>query len=196
MGTRASAEATRTGHRSDPPGPPGAQPLPARTHHTGPVPAQAPAPEAPAAARDPAQHAHGCRYASAELDPEPAAAAHARTLTREHLALWDMNALTDDAATIATELISNAIKNIPRRSTGLTLTYAIHATPGQLRITVWDIGPGHPQPRPPDPQAETGRGLHMISELTGGNWGWHPCPSGGKVVYATLTQPTAPDDTA
>jgi anti-sigma regulatory factor (Ser/Thr protein kinase) len=126
------------------------------------------------------------RYASAQLDPQPAAAARARRLTRETLIRWDMAAsLTDDAEIIAAEIVANAINAVPPGTTGLAIVYAIHAAPPGLRIYTWDIGPGHPVPANPDPDALSGRGLTIINALTE-RWGWWPTPSGGKVVYATL----------
>jgi hypothetical protein len=194
MGPRASAEATPTARRSDLRQPPSPPTLPARTRcpDRAPAPAPAPAPETPAPT-GPRPRPPGT-YASAQLDPSRAAPAKARKITREFLARRDMQALTPDAELIASELVTNALARVPRDATGLAIIYAIHAAPTGLRLSVWDIGPGHPQPRPPDPDAETGRGLHHINHLTGGRWGWKlTSKSGGKVVYATLTQPTAPD---
>jgi anti-sigma regulatory factor (Ser/Thr protein kinase) len=122
------------------------------------------------------------RYASAELNPQPAAAGQARRLTRQTLAHWGMADLTDDAETIATEIVTNAV---PPGTAGLSIVYAIHAAPPGLRIYTWDIGPGHPVPANPGPDAVSGRGLTIINALTE-RWGWWPTPSGGKVVYATL----------
>ncbi len=128
------------------------------------------------------------RYASAQLDPQPAAPARARRITRDCLNRWDMHALTNDAQVIASEIVSNALAAVPPASAGLTIVYAIHAAPPGLLIYTWDIGPGHPARTHADPNAETGRGLTIIDALTAGDWGWWPTPeSGGKVVYATLT---------
>lgn len=150
---------------------------------------------------DPDQHAtshkrgraarpHGSRYASAELAPRPAAAAEARRITRDHLTRWGMQHLTDDAVTIASELVSNAIAAVPPGSPGLSLILAIHARPPELHIHVWDIGPGQPSHNTASDDAETGRGLAIIDHLTRRQWGWWPTPaSGGKVVHATLTPP-------
>jgi hypothetical protein len=129
------------------------------------------------------------RYASAQLDPHPASSARARRLTRQTLARWDMASLADDAETIAAEIVANAINAVPPGTTGLAIVYAIYATPPGLRIYTWDIGPGHPVPATPDPDAVSGRGLDIVSALAEG-WGWWPTPSGGKVVYATLAAPT------
>jgi anti-sigma regulatory factor (Ser/Thr protein kinase) len=135
-------------------------------------------------------------YASTELDPDPAAAAKARELTRDRLALWDMDALTEDAVSVASELVANAVNAVPPGTSGLAIIIALHATAPGLRISVWDIGPGHPQLKQPDPDATSGRGLLMIDALTAGNWGTWPTPeSSGKVVWAEIacheTQTTA-----
>jgi anti-sigma regulatory factor (Ser/Thr protein kinase) len=130
------------------------------------------------------------RYASAELDPQPSAAARARRLTRLTLARWDMASLAEDAETIAAEIVANAINAVPPGTTGLAIVYSLHATPPGLRIYTWDIGPGHPVPAAPALDAVSGRGLTIISALAE-RWGWWPTPSGGKVVYATLAATTA-----
>jgi hypothetical protein len=44
-------------------------------------------------------------------------------------------------------------------TSGLGIIVALHAVPPGLRISVWDVGPGHPAPADADPSAETGRGL-------------------------------------
>jgi anti-sigma regulatory factor (Ser/Thr protein kinase) len=91
-------------------------------------------------------------HASADLRAEPAAARRARRLTRDTLARWHLNHLTDDAQTIASELISNALDVATRpRGTLPAIIFAIHRRPDQLRITVWDNGPGQPRPAQPSP---------------------------------------------
>ena len=132
-------------------------------------------------------------YACADLGPEPAAAAQARRLTRDTLARWDMRHLADDAEAIASELAANAIKAAtPPRGTLPAIIFAIHHRPDELRIIVWDNGPGHPQHTTAGPDAEAGRGLAIVDSLTGRNWGWWPTPrSGGKVVWAALPAPAA-----
>jgi len=130
-------------------------------------------------------------YARADLGPEPAAAAKARRLTRDTLARWDMSALTDDAQAIASELATNAINAATRPPGTLpAIIFAIHRRHGEIRIIVWDNGPGKPEHTAPGPDAETGRGLAIIDTLTDRNWGWWPTPaSGGKVVWAAIPDP-------
>ena len=131
-------------------------------------------------------------HASTELAAEPAAAARARRLTRTTLTRWGLPDLRDDAETIASELASNALKSAAApRGTLPAILFAIHHRPGQVRITMWDNGPGQPRLTDPGPDAETGRGLAIVAALSQ-RWGWWPTPnSGGKVVYAVLP---APDD--
>ena len=146
----------------------------------------------PAGTRSPSLLPPGSRYASAELPPDPFGAAKARRLIRDHLARWHMDDLTDDAQAIASELAANAIAAVPPGCPGLCLVFAIHYRPPELRIIMWDNGPGEPHPAVPRQDAETGRGLAIIDHLTGRNWGWWPTPlSGGKVVWAALTTTTS-----
>jgi anti-sigma regulatory factor (Ser/Thr protein kinase) len=96
-----------------------------------------------------------------------------------------MASLTEDAETVATEIVTNAVNAVQPGTTGLAIVYAIHATPPGLRIYIWDIGPGHPVPANPELDAVSGRGLTIVDAISE-RWGWWPTPSGGKVVYATF----------
>ena len=159
---------------------PHAAALPART----PGPARA-MPPPPAAAGPPGT------YAATDYPPEPAAAARARRLTRDTLTRWHLGHLADDAEAIASELIANAANAATQpRGTLPAIIFALHHRPGEIRIIVWDNGPGQPTLTEPEPHAEKGRGLAMIDTLTGQNWGWFPTPvSGGKVTWAALPAP-------
>jgi anti-sigma regulatory factor (Ser/Thr protein kinase) len=170
--------------------------LPVRSSHTRPAAAPAPkdpAPQpAPGPTPRPGPRPEPGQYTRADLDPDPASAAAARRITRDTLNSWNLQALTDDAQTIASELAANAIAATPPDSPAPAIILTLHYQPPQLTIRLWDIGPGQPHPASPDHDAENGRGLLLISSLSQ-DWGWWPCPhSGGKVVFATLTAP--PDD--
>jgi anti-sigma regulatory factor (Ser/Thr protein kinase) len=135
-------------------------------------------------------------HASACLPAAPAAARRARTLTRDTLTRWEMPHLADDAETIAAELTANAQRFATQpRGTLPAILFAIHRRPGEVRIIVWDNGPGQPRLIEPGPDAETGRGLAMIAALSR-QWGWWPTPiSGGKVVWSALPADDGPKDT-
>jgi anti-sigma regulatory factor (Ser/Thr protein kinase) len=181
MGRQASAETAPTRHRSDIREPADDVPAPA-------MPARAPT--LPALAAGPPG-----TYAQTDFRPEPAAAGRARRLTRDTLASWYLDDLADDAETIASELISNALDVATEpRGTLPAIIFAIHRRPDELRIIVWDNGPGQPHPAEPGPDAETGRGLAIVRHLSH-QWGWWPTPiSGGKVVWAALEH-DGPQDT-
>jgi hypothetical protein len=90
-------------------------PAPAAGHAAAPPTAPGPRPPGSRDANEPS------RYASAQLDPQPAAPAQARRLTRDCLARWDMRALTDDAEAIASEIVTNALAAVSPASAGLTI---------------------------------------------------------------------------
>jgi anti-sigma regulatory factor (Ser/Thr protein kinase) len=182
MTTRPAAGHTARAH---------AAPLPARTPAF--TPARRAVPPRPAGPAAGPADTPGT-YARADLPPEPAAAGQARRLTRQALTRWGMDALTDEAQAIASELAANAAAAaIPARPALPAIIFAVHQRPGELRIIVWDNGPGQPQPAHPGTNDEHGRGLAIIDALTRRNWGWWPTPkSGGKVVWAAL--PTTDDD--
>jgi anti-sigma regulatory factor (Ser/Thr protein kinase) len=138
-------------------------------------------------------------YARTDLAPDLAAAARARRLTRETLGRWRMDALADDAQAVASELASNAIAAAVAPCANLpAIIFALHRRPAEVRIIVWDNGPGRPRPAEPGTDDENGRGLAIVDALTGRNWGWWHTPcSGGKVIWAALPVPSdsaCPDD--
>ena len=93
--------------------------------------------------------------------------------------------LTDDAETIASEIVANAINAATEpRGTLPAIILGIHHSPGQAPHHRLGQRP-RPPPAPPTPTPTTrrGRGLGIVNALTANNWGWWPTPhSGGKVV--------------
>jgi anti-sigma regulatory factor (Ser/Thr protein kinase) len=166
--------------------------LPARPRGTA-SPAPAPTPLAPAPRPATAISRPGGRYTRTDLTPGPRAAAQARAFTRATLNQWDLGHLAPDAEAIAAELLANAsAAAIPAARPFPAIIFSVHDRPPELRIFAWDNGPGHPQPASAGPDAETGRGLAIISALSR-QWGWWPTPgSGGKVVWASVPTATGP----
>jgi anti-sigma regulatory factor (Ser/Thr protein kinase) len=107
------------------------------------------------------------------------------------LTVWGLAHLTDLAALITSELVTNAIaasaSTTPPGKEGRPVILSMTARDGELLIRVWDADPAMPppdEPAPPDPLPEDGRGLIIVSELSR-QWGWHP-GNGGKFVWASL----------
>jgi anti-sigma regulatory factor (Ser/Thr protein kinase)/anti-anti-sigma regulatory factor len=118
------------------------------------------------------------------LAPTPTAPAVARAFVREvcrswHLALPDATVM-DRAVLLANELVTNAIVHA---HTEIRLRLELRGD--RLHIAVRDGSPGFLQLVPPDWQAEGGRGLWLIEQLTRA-WGVDRHPDGGKVVWCTL----------
>jgi hypothetical protein len=63
----------------------------------------------------------------------------------------------------------------------LALAWPAHG----VRIEVWDRAPDLPRMREPDWEAEHGRGLFLVHQLTGGRWGCRTV-DGAKCVWAEL----------
>jgi anti-sigma regulatory factor (Ser/Thr protein kinase) len=90
--------------------------------------------------------------------------------------------VADDIVFIASELAANAI--LHTQSRGSTFTVRCHASPGQVRIEVEDLG-GPWRPRNP---GDRPHGLDIIQALTGPDqWGTQATASGGRTVWARLT---------
>jgi anti-sigma regulatory factor (Ser/Thr protein kinase) len=88
----------------------------------------------------------------------------------------------DDIILIADELAANAI--LHTQSRGSTFTVRCHASPGQVRIEVEDLG-GPWRPRNP---GDRPHGLDIIEALAGPDeWGTETTGTGGRTVWARLT---------
>lgn len=102
--------------------------------------------------------------------------------------------ITDTAALLVTELVTNAAKaaGLAHCSTGSDVTslnqisLVLGYTGTAVRIEVTDASPVPPVRREASPDAQTGRGLLIIEALTS-EWSYHILPSGrGKTVYCVL----------
>jgi anti-sigma regulatory factor (Ser/Thr protein kinase) len=86
----------------------------------------------------------------------------------------------DVAVLLASELFSNSVRHSGSGLPGGTVTVAVTAEDGLVRVEVTDRGgPGVPRVRPAGGDAEDGRGLAMVTALTAG-WGWRR--RGGRTV--------------
>jgi hypothetical protein len=124
----------------------------------------------------------------------PPAVAHsvteARTFTLRTLQRWGATDCTDEVVAVVSELLTNALRHaLPepgaRGSIGSIRLGLLHPGPCVL-CAVADPSNQVPVPRHPDWDAETGRGLQVVSSLSH-RWGYCPAPDpGGKVVWATV----------
>jgi Histidine kinase-like ATPase domain len=123
-----------------------------------------------------------------ELAPVLAAAGQARSWAADRLAECCPPDLADDAILLVSELVANAVRAHQerlrlrdRRNVELMLTMFS----GTLRIEVYDrVGRDYPELARADCDAETGRGLQVVSAVAA-QWGWRDIP-GGKVVWCDL----------
>jgi len=128
----------------------------------------------------------GCRV---RLTAGPAAAAEARRQVRAAIRTWDIPVDPDVAILLTSELVTNAIGH---EVTGMVML-AITCSCGQLRVDVHDTSRALPMLVDAPVDAETGRGLMLVTTLSA-EWGFYRTPA-GKAVYFTLTfQPDAAED--
>lgn len=128
----------------------------------------------------------------------------ARRFTETFVRKHGLDAITDTACLIASELATNAVRaygpldQLAYYSDGLTpaIGICLHTTGARLRIEVWDEAAGFPVLREASADSECGRGLALINAMTEGRWGWHPValPWATKSVWAEICHPapTAP----
>ena len=86
----------------------------------------------------------------------------------------------DDAALLVSELFGNSVRHAQSGAPGETITVAVMAADGLVRVEVTDrSGVGAPGLRPARSDAEGGRGLQLVASLAA-RWGWRQC--GGRTV--------------
>ncbi len=126
---------------------------------------------------------------SLELAAQPAAVPLARSHTRQVLAKWDVDGLTDPAELIVSELVTNAI-----RSATTSVTLGLASDRRRIQIRVRDDDPDRPALSRAEPDAEGGRGLLLVACLSVA-WGTVDLSGGSsKAVWAIVetAEPTPP----
>jgi len=119
----------------------------------------------------------GCRV---RLTAGPAAAAQARRQVQAAIRAWDIPVDPDVAVLLTSELVTNAIRH---EVTGIVML-AITCSCGQLRVDVHDTSRALPMLVDAPADAETGRGLMLVTTLSA-EWGFYRTPA-GKAVYFTV----------
>ena len=78
----------------------------------------------------------------------------------------------DDAALLVSELFGNSVRHSRSGAAGQTVTVAVSAGDGLVRVEVTDhSGPEVPELCPAGRDAEGGRGLQLVAGLAA-RWGW------------------------
>lgn len=116
----------------------------------------------------------------------------ARLLAAKQLRTWPVSpAVTDRAEQIVAELAANAARHGRVQGRDFRLTLTLDDVTGTLRIAVTDTrGEKLPVLRPdPQPDAESGRGLLLVTALAD-RWGTEPYPPTGKTVWAEVDSRT------
>ncbi|HZB29322.1 MAG TPA: ATP-binding protein [Streptosporangiaceae bacterium] len=117
-----------------------------------------------------------------KLDPEPASVRTARDFIRSSLRDLGFPESVDDAVLIASELVTNAVREAP----DTPCLVAISADRGGPVLEVHDCSPEGLKPRPADFVSEHGRGLHVVEALCAE---WDCVQSGGgKAVIVKLAR--------
>ncbi len=122
------------------------------------------------------------RLAIQPLTTSAATAAEARRFIRNALIAWRIEHVTDQAITVATELIGNAV-----RHTHAPQQLRLHYCHDRLVVDVSDHDPRTPRRMPPNPKAPGHRGL-VIVEALAHRWGTRPTHD-GKIVWAEIAVP-------
>ncbi|MFF3214134.1 ATP-binding protein [Streptomyces sp. NPDC002886] len=125
------------------------------------------------------------RYSDGYLARDSAPTRARRDVTL-YLHTWGLDHLVDDAQLIVSELVTNAIRHTRTDRVGVSVT----RHPDCVRIVVTDTSRTIPSPVLVDPDAEVGRGLHLIDQLATG-WGSDLLGT-GKRVWAELTTNKGP----
>jgi hypothetical protein len=104
----------------------------------------------------------------------------ARNFVREACERWLVDHLTENAVTVATELVENAVRH-GRSEPVLRL----ELRGDRLSVAVRDASPEPPGEPRTDTQRPGGRGITIVDSLCR-VWGCSPWPRGGKVVWAVI----------
>jgi anti-sigma regulatory factor (Ser/Thr protein kinase) len=107
----------------------------------------------------------------------------ARFYVRAALTYHGLADYAEDAETVASELVSNAIAHASAAAINLELR--LEEESGAIAVIVTDPSPHPPVKRDPTENAEHGRGLHVVEALSA-RWGWTP-QDPGKAVFAIFT---------
>ena len=134
------------------------------------------------------------RVSRLEVGPLPSAVPCARLHATVILQEWNLAHLTDKTELIVSELTTNAVKASTSLAETQPIAVNLLASHDWLIVQVWDALPAAPTLRTHAPDAETGRGLQIVSVLSD-RWGFYRPRTGGKAVWAAI-RATRADESA
>lgn len=115
-------------------------------------------------------------YVAVDLPSEPSASPLARRQVRGALHGWSDPSI-DDASLLVNEVVSNAVEHGDP-----PVRLGVSVNDGHARMDVKDANPQEPEPKPRDTEAEHGRGMILLDELSD-RWGVEQIPGDGKSVW-------------
>jgi anti-sigma regulatory factor (Ser/Thr protein kinase) len=120
----------------------------------------------------------------AEMGAQPSAVPHARRCARQALTAWKLGDIADDIELVVSEIVTNAVRaTLGMRAAAPVALYLALDRRG-LYVLAWDCCPELPVLRAHADDAESGRGLELVSALSD-EWGTCACAEGGgKVTWA------------
>ncbi|WP_431042418.1 ATP-binding protein [Streptomyces sp. P1-3] len=113
---------------------------------------------------------------------DPRAIGVVRATIRSILKAARLTCITDTAELLVSELATNAYRSA---TTDTFISMEWEPEPPDLRVAVWDTGPGLPEPRAARDGDESGRGLALV-ESCADDWGIDRYPN-GKAVWFTMS---------
>ncbi len=121
-----------------------------------------------------------CHRHAADLVPSALAPSDARTIVRSVCRELNATDVTDTAALLTSELVTNAV----RHARG-PMHLAVALAHERLVVTVYDADPAPPQPQSSGPRQVGGRGLTLVEKLSE-DWGYRRTSDSGKAVWFAL----------
>lgn len=117
----------------------------------------------------------------------PRCVALARAELLKALAEWGLSEIEYSAATVVSELVTNAVLHA-RAPRGREIETRFSCRGSVLRIEVHDAADERPEKRRPDANAEHGRGLLLVTAMAD-RWGVYERVGVGKAVWAEISAP-------
>jgi anti-sigma regulatory factor (Ser/Thr protein kinase) len=131
-----------------------------------------------------------CYRHESQLVHSSMAPSDARRIVRRMCHELHVEDLTDTAALLTSELVTNAVRHAPG-----PLHIGVGCAHGSFVVSVQDGDPEGPNPRRAQARSVGGRGLALVNKLAD-SWGYRQIPNDGKQVWFALRPATVRMDEA